>query len=685
MVKQILGMVGLTLFMLWSCTINEPEPPVWDTSWQIDLPVKDVTLKEIVNDSTILADTINGQPVMSFKMEDSTDWEKIQESDLTVTPENDQFEAQIGTIKLEPKSELKSPDIPLDQILPPDLLAKDTIPPYPATTVTPEPREITYDFFERAVITRGQLYLVFHNELFVKIDPGLKIEVYNNLTNPVLIATIIFNEPIEPYSTAKSNVIDLSGLEIYNQFRLKFTIPVAGSDTFQVVTDEQKQGALYSVMTLENIEVSEADAKVPEQTFDKDKTMSLPQEDHRIINAHIKSGKITLHISNNLPIHSSTEIIFPDILKDGTPEKIELELQPKQFVTKVVDLADFVIQNSTSPGEPLDSIQIKTTSVVSSNDQIVTIKESDKISVDVSFSDIVLASVTGIIKPVTVSISPTEIDNSDLFEKIEGTGFVLDDLQLKIKIENQIDIPVQLSLTLTAQNGTTEKVMHINETILAASQAPFTEIVLDKNYKTPNSIVELFSIFPQKISISGQASVEGQGTVALGQGVRALFSVETPLFFKLLHPISYQSGLDSIIDIDQDIRDRLANDFHQGSFNLLIKNGTPFGTEFSFILADDSTAVDTKTIIDSTRKIVITVNIKSGQIGSDGFVAMPTQNLVKINLNEQQMKLFQKSPIYFKQMATILPTDDQLVKLRTSDTIELEGSVKVNFTVRINN
>ncbi|WP_457565661.1 hypothetical protein, partial [Caldithrix abyssi] len=220
--------------------------------------------------------------------------------------------------------------------------------------------------------------------------------------------------------------------------------------------------------------------------------------------------------------------------------------------------------------------------------------------------------------------------------------------------------------------------------IQAASQAPYTEIILDKNYKTPNSIVDLFALLPKEVEISGQATIEGQGTIAIGQGVRTVFSVETPLFFKLLNPIIYESDLDSIKknDIDQDVRDRLAEDVHEGTFNLIIKNGTPLATNFVLVLADDSLEVNSTTISDSTRKIVITADIQRGVIGDDGYVSSPTASEVTIRLTEQQMQLFQKSPIYLKQKATILPTGETKIKLRTSDMIELDAFVQLNFTVR---
>ncbi len=685
MLKRFVGVMGVALLLMVSCTIHEPDPPVWDTTWNIELPLKNVTLKELVNDSTLIADTTNGQPIVRFKMEDSTDWQYVKESDLTITPQDTSINADIGSIKLEEKSEVKSADVVLGELLPPDLAGKDTLPPYPGQSVTTPLKDVVFDFYEQAVMEKGKMYLTFHNDLFLKIDAGLTIDVFNTVnSNSILIATFVFNEPIEPYSTVQSNKVDLQGLEISNHFAIQYTIPIAGSDTMQVLTSQQKNGTIYSVLTLENLEVRQASAKIPEQTFNRTESVAMPQSDHQIIEANIKSGKIILNVQNQLPLFSHAVITLPEILENGQAKQITLDIQANENTVKEIDLSGLRIIDSANPGQPIDSLSVQIESTVNSNDQIVTIKNTDQISVGVEFTDIVFQNITGILQPFTVNIEPSEVDNSDLFEKIKGSGLVLEDLQLKFRIENQIDLPVHLILNLTAENETQQMSMVVDEWIKPSSEAPYTEIILDKNYKTPNSIIDLFSILPQKISISGQSTLEGQGTVGLGQGVRALYFVDTPLFFKLETPISYQSETDSIKkeDIDQDVRDRLADDWHEGEIHLTLRNGTPFATQFFFILADDSTQLNSTTISDSTRKIVIDANIQRGQIGTDGYVMAPTENEVIVKLGEQQMKLFQKSPIYFKQQATILPTGDTQVKVRTSDMIEVDGYVQTNFTVR---
>ncbi|NOX88716.1 MAG: hypothetical protein GXO77_06800 [Calditrichaeota bacterium] len=684
----LLVVSGLIMF---GCSLNEPTLPVWDTSWKIYLPIKNVTMEEIVNDSTLIADTTkSGQPIIKFELKDSTDWERVAQEDLTIQPEEQSFDSKIGSIKLKEKSEVKSTEITLSELLPPEVLAFDTIPPYPDRTVTPDPKEVTYDFFRRAVIKSGQIYLTFHNDLFVKVNAGMTIDVYNNGSDtPVLIARIVFDKPIEPYAVTQSNVVDLSGKEISNKFLLKYTIPIAGSDTSQIVTAEQKNGTIYSVLTIENIEVSEADAEIPEQTFTRSHFIVLPEQDHKVINAKISQGSITLNIKNQLPIHSNLHIELPDLVKNGNPKVLDIAVNPNQQIVEIIDLKGYELLNSSSPGETLDSIKIDLKATVGSNGEIVTITENDQISTTVNSSKIFLESVTGILARIDQPIDPQVLDNEDLFKDIEGTGLNLEDLQLVLVFENQIDVPLNVNLNIEATHedgGATEtKSMQISATIERSSVSPTTKIVLDKNYKNPNSIVDLIAILPTKLVISGNAYIEGYGSVAVGQGLRTKYSVESPLSFKLTNPISYKSGIDSIKkeDIDQETRDRLSDDFQNGSFHLLIKNGTPLAADLILVLAADSNQVFTEAIQDSSKKIVIKAELKRGSVGADGYVTAPTPSEVVIKLSEKQTQLFKLSPIYLHQTVTLLPTGDQKVIVRTSDTIELEGYVQLDFTVRL--
>lgn len=688
MVKKALLLFGV-IALIAACSFNQPDVPSWDTSWKLYLPLKNFNLEKIVNDSTLIADTTNGQPVVKFELKDSTDWVRVEQKDLSIDGIDQEFSAEIGTIRLQSKSDVQTTPLGLNDLLPPELTVSDTIPPYPDRTITPDPKDVTYDFYKSALIKSGSLYLTFYNDLFLTVKSGLTIDVYNNGgETPVKIAEIVFDKPITPFSVVQSNVVDLSGKRISNHFLLVYTIPIQGTDTSTVITDEMRNGTIYSVLSIENIEVSEAEAKIPEQSFSRDETVALPQDEHKIINAEISSGTIYLDVTNRSNVHTNLHIVIPNIQQNGEPKTVDLDMQANTTATVPIDLENSIILNTDNPDQPIDSLNIHVDATVSSDDQIVTITENDGVDVHVTSSQIYFKEIKGILAPIEQVIDPTDMDISDLFKNISGEGLHLDDLRLILTFENQIDIPINIHLKISGYHedgGQTDSVtMIVDRTIQRSSVSHLTQIVLDKNSTTP-SIVDLISILPTRISITGKAVIEGEGSVQVNDGIRSKFLISSPLSYTLTNPIVFKADMDSIKkdDIDDDTRDRLADDLSELSLHLNISNGTPISAQTKLILAADSTELGTDAIQDSTRKMVVKADIAAGQVDANGFVQTPTVNEVVVKLTHQQAQLFRLSPIYLQQTITFLPTGNQKVVIRTNDEITLDAYVALKFRVKI--
>ena len=688
MIKKGIMLLG-TIALIAACSFNQPDVPSWDTSWKLYLPLKNVNLEKIVNDSTLIADTTNGQPIVKFKLEDSTDWVRVNQEDLSIDGVDEDFSAKIGTIHLKDKSEVNSSPLTLNDLLPPEITATDTIPPYPGRVITPDPKEVTYDFYKSAYIKSGSIYLTFHNDLFLTVDSGLTIQLFNNGGDtPVKIADIKFDKPITPFSVVQSNVVDLSDTRISNKFLLKYTIPIQGTDTATVITDEMRNGTIYSVLTIENIEVTEAEAKIPEQSFSKDQQVPFAQDEHKIIKAGIASGTINLDIRNNSNVHTSLHIIIPNIVQNGEPKSIDLDMQPQAQSITPIDLSNCQILNPDAPDQPIDSLAIHVDATVSSNDQIVKISENDGLDIHVTSTSIYFEEIKGILAPIEQEITPETVDNSDMFKNISGKGLNLDDLRLTLEFDNQIDIPINVHLEITGYHedgGQVDSVnMVIDRTIQASSVSPITQLVFDKNSTTP-SIVDLMAILPTKVTFRGKATIEGEGSVRVNDGIRSKFLIESPLSYRLTDSIKFKADMDSIKkdDIGQDARDRIANDLSELSLHLNISNGTPISAEVKLILAADSTQMGNDDVPDSTKKMVIKANIEGGQVGADGFVQTPTENEVVIKISHEQAQLFELSPIYLQQTVTLLPTGDKKVIIRTNDQIRLDAYIGLKFRVNL--
>ena len=128
------------LLLLFACSVNEPKLPEWDTEWRIYAPTQDFIMgEEIINDSTFIAGYANDSiPIILFNLKDSTDWERVEASDLVLDPQTDHFSASIGDIELGDYDDLYSDSTRLPEILPQTLfLTGDTLLPFDTLTVYP--------------------------------------------------------------------------------------------------------------------------------------------------------------------------------------------------------------------------------------------------------------------------------------------------------------------------------------------------------------------------------------------------------------------------------------------------------------------------------------------------------------------------------------------------------------------
>jgi len=687
MYKRISAIV-LGLFLIVGCSFNEPDPPSWDTTAKVYLPLKAVTMEKLVNDSTLLADTTNGQPIIKFELSDSTDWERVTRDDLKIEAFNDSFHTEIGIIKLQ-NSEVSSTPIHLEELLPAGAANNDTLPPYSDYSIAPDPKELNYNFYNRAVIEKGTMYLSFHNELFLTIDSGMTIEVWNNGADPQTeIARIVFDRPIPPFSTVQSNVVDLSGKEITNHFILRYTVPIKGCDTVTVVNEEWQNGTCYSVLTVKDLEVREAEAKIPEQSFSQNESVPLPTDQHKLIDATVESGNITLAIQNDMALHTQLTVRLPNVLCNGEPKTFYYDLQPNSTVTQTIDLKDCQIQNTKNPGQPLDSLDVEFDLTAGSDDQIVTISQNDGMTVNVQTSEIYFRHIAGILKPISQEIAPSEVDLQDVFDKLSGMGLRMEDLRLVFTFENQIDIPITTHLTIRAvhQDGgvNEERTMNIETTIQRSSVSPTTTLILDKNYQNPYSIVDLIAILPTQIYVSGDALIEGEGSVDVGQGLRALYKIETPISYQLSDSLTFTGDVSTIETNDDDFQKTLSEDVHELTLHLSLRNDTPLGALIKVIFCADSLQLNSDVIADSSQKIVVKIPIAAGAVDQNGYVVQPTENETDIRLTHAQLQLFKQPVVYLKQWITLLPTNGKKVMLRSSDSIGLDGYLYVKYRVHTN-
>lgn len=689
MIRKLQHILLMTALMA-ACTLNEPRLPAWDTEWKFYLPTVDYIMSKTVdNDSLLFADTTANIPIIKVSINDTSDWERISDDDLVFDVPDERYNATMDQFSLTKPADVATPNKNVLDIIPAELLvAGDTLLPYGDITVQNLSSELEFDHFHRADISEGNIWLTYHNLMFLTLRPGLTIKIFDNSGWNGLIDVITFDKKILPNETVISEKINLAGKSISNKFRLEYEIPIEASGQMRVLSDADKAGFFYSALSMDELKVSYAEAEIPEQHVVKQESIDLSQQGHKLIKATIKKGMAHIYLTNHLPLNSKVRFELLNFQKNGQPKIFERRIVSGAQTIEHIDFSGWEILNPQNPAAIMDVISYSMIADVDSSLGIIPLHATDSISANIVIDSLYFSSVQGIIDTVEKDIETKVNDDLDFFKDIEGR-IRFNDLNMILSFETEFDLPITVRLKIAGyrKNDVTKQVtdsviINLERNIQPLSISPVTEIVLDKNTTSP-SIVDLLEILPNEIAVSGSALVAGQGSVQAGNGIRVVYEITSPLSLEIKNPIVYEAEVDTMEqeDIDQDIRDALSDDTHQAEAELILKNGLPVGAEVKVILADERQALFTDIIADSSKKIMLSGIVNAGSVDATGYVNSPVSSTVRIDLSEQELDIFRRAPLYLREIVTVQPSSGH-VRIRQTDKIDVDAMIHVK--VRVN-
>ncbi|MEJ2543649.1 MAG: hypothetical protein P8Y99_06245 [Calditrichaceae bacterium] len=674
------------LLLLLACSVNEPKLPEWDTDWKIYMPAQDFIMgEEIINDSTFIAGSTNDSiPIILFNLNDSTDWERVEASDLVLDPQTDHFSASIGDIELGDYDDLYSDSTKIPDIIPPALFAVgDTLLPFDTLTVYPPDDSLQFTEYLYATIDQGELWITFCNETFLDLREGVRAIVYNENGTSQYIGEIEFTDPIPAHTSVQSDPLSIDDLTIHNTFRIQYIIPIAANPSPRYISEEDRNGYFCTILSVGELIAREAMAKVPAQSGDTSAAVAMKEEDQQIISGEIESGSIQFDIQNMLPVGCDVTVSLPNFRENGLVKTFSHRITAGMNGTITEDISGLEVINHRNPGSVIDSLDYIVTVNSDSVDEYTLITSADSVIVDAATDSIRMASVTGVLDTVDFDIEPVELDEIDVFEDIEGQ-IRLNDLEMQLVFENQINLPIYADLKIVGKRSDTQDsvVINVSETINASSVSPTTVINIDDSYSEP-SIVDLLAILPDDISIEGNATVFGEGSVSVGDGLRVQYTISSPLTIQIDNALTFNSTeIDSITldDLGEDERDQIVNDLADVSAKFNFVNHVPVGGSFKYYMAIDSTELYSDDITNPSTKIIIEASIDPAIKGSDNYVQSAVTSEWNHEFTDEQLDIFNYPTIYTRQVLTILSTDGE-VKIRQDDSIEIEAILDFKATV----
>ena len=673
---------ALILSILLSCTLEEPAIPTWIAEWGIPFDAS-FTMIEALDDSIFVTDsTHSGETSIAISISDTSDEQTVSTSDLAIKPDDDSAGENIDDLTLGTQGPEPSDPFDLSDIVG-SPVSPGTIDIAPGTIFETDLIYLLYYDIKYAHIETGTFRLELVNNTPLDIDAGTIINIYDDSTNTWIDNTTI-TDPVPANSSAFADPdIILDDKIIHTRFRIELQAPIVAG-AYTVAQSDIDNSVSWVNGTLFDLQVIEAEARFPEQTVFIADSSSIMDEQHRIVTGVIDRGQIFLTLENNIAATARVKVKLLNLSHVETGEALSdsVTLQPNSVTPKTILVENYRIADypDSTSSELIDYIYYEVDIVTDSCETYQTIHQDDDVFVTVEPDSLYFRKIEGIVDQIEIDIDPIEKDITDDLSRVEGTIY-LDSLEMKLNMSNEINLPIDISLIISGNDGTREvTVGPKNYTIPKADEGGYLQISLRGEDPSPN-IVDLMGILPTKIRMEVQAFVDGEGSVEVGQSVQADYQIYSPLFVRIIEPSSITTDIVEE-DISEDTQNQIRDNVKSAVFLIDILNGLPVGSETIVAVANDSTKLfnDAFPDDDSTKFTVSDIVVGAGQIGTDGYVDNPTPGDVTINLDENKRKLFyQNDTIYIGTRVILDDTDNQLVKFRQEDELSILGFLKFNF------
>ena len=337
--------------------------------------------------------------------------------------------------------------------------------------------------------------------------------------------------------------------------------------------------------------------------------------------------------------------------------------------------------NFKYPNSVIDSLHYEVTVVTTPSSGLTHISNNDSVIVRFDADSIFFRKFEGVLDTVEVTIDTVKQEDIFDYNGFEG-GVQLDDLQLQLTIFNEIGIPVDMLINIRGEHrnsdtGDLEETLELDPIPITvtsgASVSPTTNLVTLNG--SNSRIVELMQILPTDIVMSGTATIMGLGTVTINDSVWGEYEISSPFNVFVDSIPDFESDIDTLDEMDDDIKEAIENRFQNANLELNIENSLPLSADVIIIFATDTTdffEVDTS---DTNKLIIDDFKINSGTIGTDGYVSIPFTDKITPSLNEDEIKIFSSDKLYFGSKI-IFPDVNTAMKFRSTDGFIGTGSVK---------
>ena len=606
----------LLIVLMNGCLIESPESPSWELNLVIPLIDEKYPLSDLVG--PISGDSSNGfidldsMDILRLNVRDTIGTIILDESKLTVKGIGlITFSEEIGPLALN--------NLGIDQTFESQTLSNispavaaapnGTSVPVPGFSLSPINNEIAIADVEEATMEQGIIRISIYNGFIDAPNSGIPLtnmQIVLTDANSSVIGTALYDR-IEPDAT-ETRDIDLAGKSFVIPLTTTTTGGSPGVSSFEINSTSKGGRIRVTVQFIGPFIASRVQGDIPSTTIQISESVPLGiSGSTELISGRFKSDTddMIFSIDNRLQVPLRASLFLPNFIDSATnlPETLTWDsIPPGASITQSIELGGDSLTNPAGDF-PLTDIEYMFEATTLSLGSSSIISKDDAVELEIVLDTLRFLRWKA---NFDETIPTTETNISDMPEGFEGIS--LEDVQLILNLHNSISVPMFLDLDIRGTNtifgsstDLTLRDAELRSPPLFSMQPETTQIVFKKDSTCVNAvceqieaggadIVDFFNIFPDNISISGDASLLGVGVVSVGQSMGGDFQLIVPFSFSLDSIAKFvPATFNTIAAFEEEQKEQIENNILFAIVESELVNSFPFSGTLSLLITDDST------------------------------------------------------------------------------------------------
>jgi len=642
-------LVFLVVFLGHSCLKN-PEAPRWDTDITIPLIWDTYPMSELIDTLHATSEylELGSDSVLQFFIEQDFD---------TLTNIIDSianFRQSTFTISL---VNFRIPKLTPDNLKPARLsqviLGGDALPETP--TVLPVPPinttvttscPIMHDI-KSIEIKKGILRIKLNNYTHVRFDSL----VIQDLRTGDIDITIPF-APVEAMDSV-SKTIAINNTRAADSIACSLHLRKLESESTSVC----RYDSIVVVVSFDSLNITGGEVKIPHLSHSMDTTLSLPTYSEyplHLDSTKFSEGSITLRADNSFPVNAKVRIESPEFGLDTI-----FQVDSCQSNSMTMNLEGKTFYNNDPIGTSFGcAVRVD----VDSSAGYVLFSVEDSIESDMRVDNLDFESIYGEFTDDIVHTIPAEARGIDIPQGLSSLR--IKEATANLTLTNAIGIRGSADLSIEGRNsktGASANVL-INGGVDAGSIDNPTTSSLSEN------LAPVINIAPDMIIISGKVTLPADVfSVKKTSWITGHVSVTTPLKLSFEEDTIHFDH--DTIKIDEDTRETLSH-IRSGKLVVFLENRFPVGFDLNLVVEKGPPDPDT---------LIKRISIRAASVDITGIATRPALDTVRIDLSEDELNIFQYSPLTACYILYVPKTDT--IAFHINDYLKLGSYVTVRLKV----